>query len=108
MATKTRLANEIDEGTEFHDFEILDSKGRKLGASVRYSVRVFEPVADDARTCYTIPAGTYFCWYGHATRNGERFGALQSTHRCDTEAERFEQVQKYLDSARKRAQKNAA
>ena len=96
----------INEGVEHHFFDAADNKGRRVGADVSFQVQVFVEVPDLVSTHSNVPAGTYFCWMGNATRAGEAFGASQTWNRCKTEAERFEQVAKYLKGAEARANKN--
>lgn len=106
MEIRTRIAQRTVTRNEQHDFGITDSKLRNVGTSVEYSVQVFEPIHDGWKDGYYHRApGVYLCWYGHATRDGERFGALQTTHFCATEDERDKQVRKYIESARLRAEK---
>lgn len=102
---KTKVAERINEGLEKHDFGFTDSKGRAIGCQIARQVVVFEEIPEDSRSYYNLAPGTYYAWVGTSTRNGEAFGALQATHYCTTEAERFEQVEKYLKDAKKRAAK---
>ena len=95
----------INEGLESHDFGVTDKKGRKVGATVSFQVHTFIEVNDNSHTHSNVEPGTHFCWMGNATRAGEWFGASQTWNRCKTEAERFEQVAKYLKGARARALK---
>lgn len=107
MSQLTKISETVSEGSEYHEFDAVDSKGRKIGARVHFSVVVFADLPADARGGYGMKAGTYFAWVGNATRNGEHFGAIQPRHYCETEQERAQAVAKYLKGAEKRAAKVA-
>jgi hypothetical protein len=110
------------EKTVQHDFGVYDRFGRVLGARVSYTKKTYLPgpkvrPAHRAANGFEIPEwrtgstdvqpGTYFAWYGTATRKGEPFGALQDVHLCKTAEERDAQVAKYLRDAGARARKRA-
>lgn len=104
----------INEGTESHDFGVTDkTKARRaVGARVTFRTQTFEAgerVSEWSNSCdFVGEPGTYYCWIGMATRGGDGFGAGQSWRECKTEAERFEQVEKYLKGAKARALKHFA
>lgn len=115
-ATRTNRIQVLSTGTESHDFGVVDAKGRKLGATVTYTeveytewtaAQYAELQAKKYGSLGSAKApGTYaFCIRVQATRNGEAFGATQSTQEFATEAERFAAVEKYLKGAQKRAAK---
>lgn len=106
MNAKTKKVEFLNEGRESHDWNIKDKKGRALGSHVALSVQVFEAVGPEHDEMFSrLAPGTYFCWLGQATRDGEAFGAVQSWSYCKTEAERHAAVAKYLAGARIRAQR---
>jgi hypothetical protein len=95
-------------------FGVVDRLGREIGArAFAERVTVEEVTADDQAGRITswprdMRLGDFFTYTPHATRNGSSYGASQSAVWFDTEAERDRGVEKYLDSARKRASKTAA
>lgn len=103
---KSKQVEFVNEGRELHDWGFSDKKGRALGSRVALSVQVFAEVGPEHdQRFWRLAPGTYFCWVGQATRAGECFGAMQSWNYCQTEAERFAAVKKYLAGARSRAQR---
>lgn len=95
-----------NEGTEHHDFGLVDNNGRAVGATIVYLVHTYVPAKDDDRSFYTnVEPGTYFVWHPQATRGGMSFGPAQDYYRCKTEAERHLAIEKYLKGARARAVK---
>jgi len=96
--------------TNYHtSFEVKDSKGRMVGAEIRLCEETYE--VEDLEDCpgkcvwWQVPAGHYFVLNVHATRDGRWYGAVQHSKRFATPELREQAVQKYLTSARKRAQR---
>jgi len=53
------------------DFALTDKRGRKIGAKVFRSVRIYTAIADQGRGYgYTRPEGTYYVACVQAARNG--------------------------------------
>lgn len=102
---RTRIADQINEGAEHHDFGVTDAQGRKLGTKISFATVVYEDIAETVVSYapYVREAGTYFTFTPHTTRDGKRFGALQDERHFTTEAARYEAVERYLAGARKRA-----
>jgi hypothetical protein len=92
------------------DFGVVDSKGRKLACRIgkRTTVVALAEARSDEHHGIDVEAGTYVMWIGNAMRGGEPFGALQNWHWCSTEAERDEQIAKYVKGAKQRGLKLAA
>lgn len=103
--TKVQSKVAIDEGLERHDFGVVDTKGRAIGAHIRFQVR--EQVETTNGYGYEGVPGTYFCCYFSATRGGAPYGATQSWNYFTTEKERIVAVEKYLKGAASRAKKTA-
>jgi hypothetical protein len=74
-----------------HDFGANDSKGRAIGARII----AFTAKRGDATEGY--------CFFPHATRDGQLFGASQNDRTFTTPAARDEAVSAYLKAARARA-----
>lgn len=104
-----------------HGFGVHDRKGRELGVHIgtwqvtqlagpktHRSTWPHTPEREWLTGSTTLQPGLYFCWLGCATRAGEMFGAGQPRHYCKTEAERDQQIAKYIRDARARAEKRAA
>lgn len=110
MAYTTKITEQLNEGVESHSFGVSDKKGREIGATVRFEVRVYEEFTPTERTYFRtdIAPGTYFMWIGRATRAGETFGSGEGFGFCKTEAERHAAVEKYLKGAKARALKTAS
>jgi hypothetical protein len=102
MTTCSKLTDVINEGIENHSFGVADKSGREIGASIIFTTRIYEAIESNG---WLIAPGTYYCWQGQATKNGNRWGPCQVTHHCKTEQERFEAAEKYLKDAAKRAAK---
>ena len=99
----TYLTDSISEGTERHEFGFTDTKGRAVGCFVTFLIEVYGETPTTRVREYNIPAGTYYCWVGVATRAGVAFGAGQTYRHCKTEAERYAAVAAYLKAAKARA-----
>lgn len=105
-----KVTDILNEGTERHEFEARDSRGRVIGSRITFSVVTFEPLTAEEtgkRGYYTIVPGTYYVVDTHATRDGKDYGAIQPDQRFTTELDRFNYVEKYLATAEKRAAKKA-
>jgi len=92
----------IDEGQEHYFFEILDDKGRELGARLSFSTHTF---VEHPSGHYITEPGEYLTFCPQATRGGKSFGACQTLRLFKTEAELIAGVEKYLADAKKRAVK---
>ena len=82
-----------------------DPRGRAMGARIFTGEVNFVPAPEDARSWYNIEPGHYFAFEPHATRDGITYGPIQKLQYFKTEQERFVAIEKYLNSARKRAAK---
>lgn len=105
--------NDVAQGSETREFDAVDSKGRRFGASAYkfhrdYSRKVGEVAAYCAHNMCQRPAGRYFGFRPQAMRGGERYGASHGETLYSTEAERDAAVAKYFADAQKRALKNKA
>lgn len=81
-------------------FGVTDNRGRAIGARVELFT-AYKPSADGTTS---IPLWCFRPW---AMRGGEVFGAVQRTREFANVTERDEAVKRYLDGARKRAEKRA-
>ena len=108
MTAKSKLVQTINEGSESHDFGVVDSKGRAIGARITLKVQVLEAAPADANSYYPREPGTYYVASVQATRAGVGYGASFNGKVCTSEAERIAYVENYLKSAKARAVKTAA
>lgn len=83
-----------------HDFGVKDDKGRQIGARVE----TYDANKLSADGTTSIPI---WCFQPWAMRGGKVFGAVQYPREFANVVERDEAVKKYLDGARKRAEKLA-
>jgi hypothetical protein len=97
-----------------YDWEILDAKGRAVGARV-YSFTVTRTAVDrepGAMTSICAPEeiGTWFAFRTDALRNGKPFGPGSSwyDHQYKTETERSAAIEKFLKGSKARALKQFA
>lgn len=104
----TKLTDTINEGTETHGFGVTDRKGREIGATIHFEVRVYEELPAGAVSFQRIAAGTHFVACFQATRGGKAYGPAFNRAFYSTEKERFVGVEKYLKSAKTRAVKTSA
>jgi len=74
-----------------HDFGANDSKGRAIGARI---------IAFTAKRGDSVEG---YCFFPHATRDGQLFGASQNDRTFATPAARDEAIAAYLKAARARA-----
>ncbi len=90
-----------------HDLGHADAKGRRIGAEIRTSlITVADKPADHSGGYYGYrPAGRYYAFVPHATRNGVHYGASQRETLFAKVEERDAAIEKYLANARKRAAK---
>lgn len=96
--------------SRYFDFGLRDKRGRVLGAFVSTGVCEFVDRDDDenyGRWAH-VPPGLYFFFRPSAARSKRSFGAYQSQRFFRTFEEREAAIVKYLESAKKRAQKLAA
>lgn len=95
------------EGTRFtnhRDFGIVDSRGRKIGASITIWQVEWRQLSDDA-TCYFHERRGDFALRTQATRDGVKYGSYQGEQWFDTLEARDAAITKYLADAVKRASK---
>jgi hypothetical protein len=112
----------VREHQQLHGFCVHDRKSRELGALITYRKVTYAPgpkisPAKTLKDGYKLPEyrsgsttvqpGEYFAWVGMATRRGEPYGPLQTTHLCATAEQRDAEVAKYLRAAKQRAIKRA-
>lgn len=93
-----------DATAEHIDFEALDARGRKVGAQIIRQTVTFSPLSEGVPG-WVFEPGTYYAWRASATRNGKPYGATQRENICTTAEEREAAIAKYLNGARKRAEK---
>lgn len=105
---KSIINDETYMGSEAHDFNVCDSRGRLIGAVIYYREIELVEAAPETRSWYNHPAGYWYTATMQATRDGKPYGASQTRRWFATEAEREAAVNKYLADARKRVEKAAA
>ena len=88
------------------EFDAVDTKGRRFGARVYINRET--RVAKAGSSWLTKWLGTKVSACPQALRDGEKYGALQSTHYFDTEEEAYRWADRYFRDAEKRALKNKA
>ena len=82
-------------------FGIVDDKGREMGVSVTTFTAEHTPSAMDG--CgYTLAAGTWYCAWTKATRNGNGFGPSTGEIHARTPKERDTLLAKRIEGARAR------
>ena len=106
----TTMVASQDQTETKHDFEACDTRGRRIGSRVWTRTVTFEAVQpnhDECECTYRLEPGVYFAWSSSATRDGKQFGGGSGCHErfFKTEAERSQQIAKYLKDAAKRAAK---
>lgn len=106
MENLTTITNKTARMVELIGFEVKDRFGRELGTKIMTWEATFENQPADARSGYSVPAGRYFMFEVHATRNDEDYGASQGWQRFNTVEEREAAINKYLAGAKARAIKN--
>lgn len=103
---KVRVAEVGGSRTRTHEsFGDLDERGRMVGARItRYEIETIA-VGPDAEgyVLYLAHAGRWFAFEPHATRDGQRYGASQSTRYYPTAGRREDAISLYLREAMKRA-----
>jgi len=108
METKTKRSEYQNQDTRAERFGVADYKGREIGGMVDTFEFDFTPMsaAEEAtEASWDQAPGHYFGFRPHATRNGQRFGALQRKQLFLTAGARDAAVEKYFRNARKRAEK---
>lgn len=103
----------LDQVDTQYNFGTFDNRGRSTGAKIRTCRRIMiEYNPEEEKTWgiggYRLPAGEYFVWCPHTTRNGAYYGPVQTEQFCASLAERDAAIAKYLKDAAKRASKLAA
>lgn len=93
-------------GTRVEEFKVQDRRGRWIGAKV-YTFEA-EYTAIEGNSGCMMPPGHYHGANVQATRNGENYGACQSSHYAATIEERDAWIAKRLADSRKRAAKLGA
>lgn len=104
--TLTKRTASTEAITEKFDFNTFDKKGRRIGCMITIWEDTFEITSGNSG--FVCAPGTYFTFRQWATRDGEAYGAIQHNKLYATATERSEAIEKYLKSARKRAEKNAS
>lgn len=100
---KTKATDKTNRQTANVSFDVVDKKGRLIGAKV-YTFEIdFIEIESDSGSYWTIAPGHYFGFIPQATRNGQDYGAIQNFRLFLTPAERDDAIAKYLAAARKRA-----
>ena len=99
--------------TERHDFGVVDSKGRAIGAFVTLAPFTVTRNLNPGQWWTPGEEADLGDWYEvrpQATRDGQKFGAIAVAARFQvrTLAEAAPRIEKYLAAARKRAAKLAA
>ena len=89
-------------------FGVKDRLGREIGASAYLFEATFALAEDDSRCGYFVTPGHYFGFCPQATRNGLKYGAVQSDVYFATAEERDAAVEAYFAGAAKRAAKTAS
>lgn len=94
-------------------FDVVDAKGRAIGADIHFEDCTVTEVGDDESGWPEgmrgyLPAGSYQAMTAQATRGGKPYGASQGRTFYATAKDRDDALAKYLKDARKRAQKTAA
>lgn len=90
-----------------HDFGVSDRKGRRVGARLTLTIRIYSTVAPGVGH-YNVKPGVYFALHTTATRDGEPFGPSFNFSIYPTSEERDAAIAKYLKAAEARARKTAA
>jgi hypothetical protein len=102
---KTQRSEQMNVAKRLETFGVQDRLHRTIGARIiTFEVTVTE-LPETATAWCTLAPGYYYGVNIKATRNGEGYGALQPDHYFKTPAERDVAIDKYLVSARSRAQK---
>lgn len=105
---RSREANRTPRDVQHVDFGCADARGRPVGAELMTWEMDLVPLSDGEMVCFWgLPAGHVYCWETHGTREGRRFGPLQSTHICRTAEERDAGLARYVETATRRARKAA-
>ncbi len=92
-----------------HDFGVVDSKCRKVGAQVSMQSYEFVQATDEQVKAgigyHDMEPGVYCSFCPHALRDGKPFGALQTRRYFNSEYAMASAVAKYFADAKKRASK---
>lgn len=102
---KTQPENQTNIGSNGEDFQVVDAKGRKIGAMVTTFEIDYVEIQEDSQSFWRQAPGHYFVMCPQATRDGKPYGACQRDQLFTTEAERNAARAKYFAGARKRAAK---
>ena len=107
MTIVSQMGTSQDEVETKHDFGCCDKRGRRIGSRVWTRTVTFKKAEADADYGYSLEPGVYYAWSSSATRDGKQFGGGSGCHErfFKTEAERSQQIAKYLKDAAKRAAK---
>lgn len=106
------IENLTNTGRQAHHFNVRDSKGRVLGASV--ALYEGDRTINDKQVYIDVkqddlkPAGRVHGFCPQATRDGVAFGACKAVQWFDSSKQRDDAAARYFANAQKRAQKNAA
>lgn len=94
----------------YNNFDVLDERGRMIGAKIRTSeiTRTKKRMVQFGCMCLESQLGFHYEFIPQATRDGTPFGASQLGDIFRTIEERDAAIKKYLESARKRAVKKGS
>lgn len=113
-----QIIEDFDRSRSNVDFDVCDSKGRKLGSQVSTWVEKVVstqtlPLEEAQKEMTYIPFGTeqpelLFCSNNLSTRDGKVFGSGSFFSKCfRSEDERTKHINKYLTAAKKKAVKKS-
>lgn len=98
----------ISRESDFVHYDHYDAKGRRIGAKITRSVIEYVPVPEGQTWGNCREAGVYLCACVEATRDGQRYGASQTTMHFTSEDDRERFIAKRLIASAKAAAKKAA
>lgn len=107
MTDKFYLTRYANPKYEYIGFDNVDAKGRKIGCVIERTTAEFKAEPSSQYHAYFSDKwlGVSFTACVEATRNGQRYGASQSTSHFRTEAEREAFIAKRIAASRKAAAK---
>lgn len=84
---------------------IRDNKGRIIGAQITRFEAVHVEPKEDNRSYFTVPAGYYYAFIPHNTRNGECYGSSQEARLYTDRFERDAAIAEYISRSEAKYQK---
>ena len=112
LNVKTKKTSTVRESVEAAEFDIKDSKGRAMGASILRTTETYELMTDaEVKTsyfCSFICVGTWYVANIQTTRDGKCYGASQPNLYFASVEARDEAVHAHLARSMKAAAKKAA